>query len=220
MGLHDANRDQKEVATPALLPTMLVAAADEAASKQSDDAWMDSLTADEQSDLKQELSRLDKKSQKEQALALKDGEGAAEFMRKEYARKTADTISNYKKKAAANQAAKKQTVEKAKAAQGTSAKHAKKVTEQTDSTPSSKGGSAAANDADTTPVKTSKEDPNATPQVLSLAAGGNLLDNLPITCLLSLSAIASLGMFVRRRHLGQEAALRQEAALLNDPSPV
>merc|ERR1711972_660673 len=108
MGLHDANRDQKEVATPALLPTMLLAAADKTASKQSDDAWMDSLTADEQSDLKQELSRLDKKSQKEQALALKDGKGAAEFMRKECVRKTADTISNYKKKAAANQAAKKQ----------------------------------------------------------------------------------------------------------------
>merc|ERR1712190_561632 len=36
--LRDANRDQKEVATPALLPTMLFAAADEAASKHSDDA--------------------------------------------------------------------------------------------------------------------------------------------------------------------------------------
>merc|ERR1712187_486369 len=48
--LRDANRDQKEVATPALFPTMLFAAADDAASKQSDDAWMDSLTADEQSD--------------------------------------------------------------------------------------------------------------------------------------------------------------------------
>jgi len=79
---------------------------------------------------------------------------------------------------------------------------------------------AAANDADTASAKTSKEDPSATPQVLSLAAGGNLLENLPITCLVSLSAIVSLGMFVRRRHLGQEAALRQEAALLNDPSPV
>merc|ERR1712151_933847 len=160
------------------------------------------------------------KSQKEQALALRDGKGAAEFMRKEYVRKTADTISSYKKKAAANQAAKKQAAEKAKAAQGTSAKDAKKVTERTDSTPSVKGGSAAANDADTTSAKTSKEDPSATPQALSLAAGGNLLDNPAIACLVSLSAIVSLAMFVRRRHLGQEAALRQEAALLNDPSPV
>merc|ERR1711948_99274 len=90
-----------------------------------------------------------------------------------YVRKTADTISNYKKKAAANQATKKQADEKAKAAQGTSAKDAKKVTEQTDSTPSLKGGSAAANDADTTSAKTSKENPNATPQaVMLLAVGG------------------------------------------------
>jgi hypothetical protein len=148
---------RKEVVSPASLPTMLLAAAGESADTKSEDAWMNKLTADEKSALQHELSWLDKKSQKEQALALKDGRGAAEFMRKEYVRKAADTIATYKKRAAANQTAKKQAAEKAQAASEASAKDAKKVAEKAESTSTSKGGSAAANNADTASAKNAKD---------------------------------------------------------------
>jgi hypothetical protein len=97
----------------------------------------------------------------------------------------------------------------------------KKRREERQADERSTGGSAGTDNADATSAKNAKEASNDTSQTVSFAVGGNLLDNLPIVCMVSLLASASLGMLAHTAYLAmQRRHFRQEAALLNDPSLV
>merc|ERR1712217_483308 len=141
-------------------------------------------------------------SKKEQEIASQDGPKASEIMRKEYVRKAAHVVTEYKKKAAANQDAKKRSdseAESDKSEADVAPRVAKTqgLPKQTDS---------------------QLED---TAKAVGLSGQGRLGDHLPMLCLASFSGSLSIGMlaYFGRSALSQSRQ-RREAALLNDPAPV
>merc|ERR1711920_246125 len=103
----DKERDEEERKHDASAPGPVMLFAGAGANTPENAEWMNDLTAEQRAKLKSDLAYLDKKSKKEQEIASQDGPKASEMMRKEYVRKAAHVVTEYKKKAAANQDAKK-----------------------------------------------------------------------------------------------------------------
>merc|ERR1712190_685458 len=229
--------------TQVSLFSLMLAADAGAPEKKQTSGWMNDLTGEQRAKLRSDLAYLDKKSRKEQEMASQDGPKASEIMRKEYVRKAAHVVTEYKKKAAANQDAKKRAAaaESAKSVPDVAPKvsNTKDMLKKADSQPqeaanrAAKKSSAEAEPAKSVPdvspkvskthsmPKTTDSQPEDTAKALGLSGLGRLGDRLPMLCLASLSGILSIGMlaYFGRSALSQSRQ-RREAALLNDPAPV
>merc|ERR1712151_986606 len=173
----DAERDGKNSLTDkkgshAAPPTQislfsLMLAADAGApEKKQTSEWMNDLTAEQRAKLRSDLAYLDKESKKEQEIASQDGPKASEIMRKEYVRKAAHVVTEYKKKAAANQDAKKRAAaaESAKSVPDVSPKVSKthSMPKTTDSQP--EASQDAKNSADSE-AESAKSEADVAPRV-------------------------------------------------------
>lgn len=211
--MRDAERDGKgshidmkgvDAAPPTQMSlwSLVLAATDGAPEKKDSNGWMKDLTAEQRAKLKSDLAHLDKLSKKEQEIASQDGPRASEIMRREYVRKAARVVTEYKKRAAANRAAEKSAASEAEPAES--------VPDVTPAVVKTQGMQ-----------KKTDSQPAGTEKAVGLSGQGRLGDRLPLLCLASFSGTLSVGMlaYFGRAALSQSRRQR-EVALLNDPAPV